>query len=522
MKQFVAVSALGMLGGLVVLTLGSCGGAADPQLEQEFRETLGDTSITVFPAAIRRETVTYDHAATLRIGEFLAAQKLAQPTISDAEVPLSGPWHSNESTMWQESAASLGTYVKAHPIQTRYALLPEYLILGGSGAVGGVHVYVVRDDGALVFGFGLNSHHEAFKRLSPKTVDDCTTLAIDQLRAQLVTDNGTAKVKSGLKADTALTIVPVAMHDGPSKDVADVVGLMLEKEGMPNIWTTDAAFNPAAAGSLDELATAFAKFIKAHPVETEYALFAQLLGTPQTGLTESRAVLVDKAGAVVWKDQQGPDDADFQRIQPREPMQCCLLLCERLKPVFHLSAVTRAKASEGRMARLWAEKSGTPTDAERAAMHDRVSKLKAAIGKATIAVYPVLLGDQVDRQDGEQLAALVAEEFGGSVQAAATDLPLKIAPNSNEQRRLWDLARAFQAQVRANPPAADYALYAEYTIRPIDQQVWTVHFVVCNRAGEWVIVDFQNNHHDDFQRINPQNKSDCARLIVKRLQGYLR
>jgi hypothetical protein len=40
MKQFVAVSALGMLGGLVVLTLGSCGGAADPQLEQEFRETL--------------------------------------------------------------------------------------------------------------------------------------------------------------------------------------------------------------------------------------------------------------------------------------------------------------------------------------------------------------------------------------------------------------------------------------------------------------------------------------------------
>jgi hypothetical protein len=49
-----------------------------------------------------------------------------------------------------------------------------------------------------------------------------------------------------------------------------------------------------------------------------------------------------------------------------------------------------------------------------------------------------------------------------------------------------------------------------------------VHFVVCDRAGEWVIADLQNNHHEDFQRIDPKVLEDCDRLVLERLRAQLR
>jgi len=511
------------LGGTVTLSLGGCGSIIDPADEQQFKQDLGSTSMTVFPAAVRRETITYDAAAARQVAEFLTTQQLGDATASDAEVLLTGPWHANEAAMWKESAQALAAYVKEHPLQTRYALLPEYLILGGTHAVGGVHLYVVRDDGKVVFGFLLNSHWEAFNTVNPKTVADCTTLVLNQLRTELKSD-GTARRSAtpALGPESSVTVVPVVLVGSPSKDVADVVGLMLEKEGMPNIWTVDTRFTPPADQPLDEVATAFAQFVQKSPPQTDYALFAEFLGTPQTGLTESRAALVDKAGRVVWKDRQTPQDTDFQRIKPREPMQCCVLLCERLKPLFHLPAATRAGAGEGRMARVWAEKSGTPTDAERLAMDGRLGKFKASIGTTRLLVYPVLLGEAVNRPDAEQLASLIAKDFGGSVQTAEVPVHFQIAPSSNEQKRLWDLARAFRAHLRDNPPDADYALYAEYTIRPSNQEVWSVHFVVCDRSAEWVVVDFQNNHQPDFQQVDPKTHEDCARLIVRRLHSYLK
>lgn len=49
-----------------------------------------------------------------------------------------------------------------------------------------------------------------------------------------------------------------------------------------------------------------------------------------------------------------------------------------------------------------------------------------------------------------------------------------------------------------------------------------MHFVVCDRKGEWVIVDMQNSHHDDYQTIKPTSKEGCNKLLVKRLKGYLK
>ncbi len=46
-------------------------------------------------------------------------------------------------------------------------------------------------------------------------------------------------------------------------------------------------------------------------------------------------------------------------------------------------------------------------------------------------------------------------------------------------------------------------------------------FVVCDRAGDWVIVDLQNSHQKEFQRISPKNLEDCDRLVLERLKAKL-
>ena len=49
-----------------------------------------------------------------------------------------------------------------------------------------------------------------------------------------------------------------------------------------------------------------------------------------------------------------------------------------------------------------------------------------------------------------------------------------------------------------------------------------MHFAVCDRQGDWVIVDLQNSHHPDYQSIKPTSTDRCEELLLKRLQGYLR
>ncbi len=155
-------------------------------------------------------------------------------------------------------------------------------------------------------------------------------------------------------------------------------------------------------------------------------------------------------------------------------------------------------------------------------MEKRLAVMKKAGRGAQVAVFPVRLSDDAGgKEDAAHLAGLLSKIK--LCEAIAVDSPLrvKIQPARNEQKLLWDLARAFQDQVKQNPPEADYALLADYMF-PRAGRAWAVHFVICDRDGEWVIVDFQNDHHGDFQSIDPKTFDDCGRLVAKRLEGYLR
>jgi len=184
-----------------------------------------------------------------------------------------------------------------------------------------------------------------------------------------------------------------------------------------------------------------------------------------------------------------------------------------------LADPNRKDAPEGKMAKLWNEKSGIPSKAEREAMQARLKTFRHSIKTCTVAVYVRISGEN-DAKAAEKLAKMLTRDGLGLDRAAGADLKLQIKPNTNQTRIAWDTARAFQDFLRKNPPAADFALLADYGIGRSPEGktlVGGIDYVLCDHGGDWVLLDLSNEHHSDFQRIAPRSADDCNRLVVETL-----
>jgi hypothetical protein len=324
-------------------------------------------------------------------------------------------------------------------------------------------------------------------------------------------------------ADGSLTILPVRLAGKPWDRLTEVVGLILEQQGLRNIELGKTPFAPSGT-NLEGLADAAGAFVKTNPITTGYALYAEYNGDRQTGLNELRAVVVDQTGAVVWTDRQTPQDEAFKKMESREPMTMSVLLVERLSPQLGLNEETAKAAKPGKMAAIMDERSGLPPETERAALPERQKAMKQAMPGATLLVYPARIGgNKASVPSATNLVRLLNQAgLCKAVQAEQTILLKTSLADPNELKALWNLAREFRDFVRGNPPAADYALYADYVFNPQNAEQGFVHFVVCDRKGEWVIVDMQNSHHPDYQSIGVISRDRCDQLLVKRLEGYLK
>jgi len=347
--------------------------------------------------------------------------------------------------------------------------------------------------------------------------------AQDEGAKQTVAQAGSATRKTSPFVDS-LAIHSVMVDGNPMKNVAEGLGLILEKKGFRKISIAGAPFEAGEEGSkessFEARARAFAAFAAKEKPASDFSLYAEFVGSP--GKVEAvRGVLADGKGNVVWKDEQVPGDPDFDRVNPKELMTCCLLLAERLDPLLVKSPKAETE-EEGPMERLWAAKSGLPDAGERKAMEARCAAMKKKAGEFRIVVFPVRLIKGVDRAAAEGLCSLLEKEklcSGAAVAAASPRFEVK--PSSNEMKMLWDLARTFRKYVGEKAPDADYVLCADYMMSPRDGRVMAVHFVICDHGGEWVVVDMSNEHHDDFQAISPKTAADCNRLVIRRLKGYL-
>jgi len=167
------------------LSLGGCGGIVDDKAEAQFKAQAGELTMTLYPALVRRgEQVSYDAGAAREIAKFLNDAGLATAEVNTAEVPIATEWGMNESRMFRDSVHHFQDWLAEHPVTTEYAALPEYL-LSPTGKVMGVHFYVLAADGTPSYGIAQNSHHDAFQRVNPKDVADCTRIVEDVLASDL-------------------------------------------------------------------------------------------------------------------------------------------------------------------------------------------------------------------------------------------------------------------------------------------------------------------------------------------------
>jgi hypothetical protein len=262
--------------------------------------------------------------------------------------------------------------------------------------------------------------------------------------------------------------------------------------------------------------------MKKNPVTTEYALYAEFNGNREIGLVELRAVVVDNGGRVVWMDRQGVQDEAMQRLESKEPMTFSVLLAERLCPALGLNEETAKAAKPGAMARRMEDRNGLPPEAERAQLLERQKLLKASGQSVKLVIFPVRIGGAVNAASAIELATMISNAgLCTSVPAAQSPLLKASQADPSELKVLWALTRDFREYCRKNPTDGDYVRYADYPFNPEQWQQGFVHFVVCDRSGEWVIVDLQNSHHPDYQSVEPTSREDCNRILVKGLQGYL-
>jgi hypothetical protein len=309
------------------------------------------------------------------------------------------------------------------------------------------------------------------------------------------------------------------------KNVAEMVGLMLERAGMKKIEIADRQVSLPDECDQAKLVELFGQFVKSQGIKTEYALCGQFIGTPGKGVDEIRLVVFDRQGKVVLSKRADRQELAKLGEKKVDLMIASLYLVNQVRGLWGLNDPQEKGAPEGKMAQLWQEKSGTPTKSEREAMQARLIGLKKAIKTSTIAVFPVRVAGQSDAEVAVGLAEILTSEGLGRAEAVSADPKLQIHGNTNEMKVLWDTARAFQMFLRKNPPAADYALLADYGIgqNPDGKmEVGRVHFILCDRKGGWVLVGLQNSQHAEFQRINPQSPDDCNRLLIEELKSGLR
>jgi hypothetical protein len=171
----------------------ACGRYAEETSEKEFLHSLGQTSITVFPAYIRQHrSSSHDSAAAASIAAFLRNEGFAEAVLSNEKVPIPKAGRMNQSRMFRESSREFAAYLRANRVPTRYALMTEYLMTGYEG-VGGIHCYVLSSDGVPALGVLLNSHHQSFAEVAPKTSEDCTALIIRVLRERFKAEESDQK-----------------------------------------------------------------------------------------------------------------------------------------------------------------------------------------------------------------------------------------------------------------------------------------------------------------------------------------
>lgn len=315
---------------------------------------------------------------------------------------------------------------------------------------------------------------------------------------------------------SSITILPVRLMGEPFDRVSEVVGVLLEQQGLVKIELSKTAFTHTGGTDLPKLPVEVGEFAKKQGIRTDYVLYAEMNGDKDNQrIAELVGIVVDKTGAVVWTDRLGPGDEEFKKVEDPDPMGFSVLLVQRLGPQMGLNEETAKNAKPGKMAAIMNERSGVPPESETSPMPQRQQVFRDNISHSSLIVFPLRLQGKTDKEGAGALARMISDSRICQTGLAANELLLKSSQEGpNEMKKLWDLARDFRDYLKKNPVNADYAMYADYALPGY------VHFVVCDRKGDWVIADLQNSTRPDFIAFQPNTVENANKLVVVRLSHY--
>ena len=293
--------------------------------------------------------------------------------------------------------------------------------------------------------------------------------------------------------------------------VAEVVGVILEQHGMLPGIAPEHPESISPADSLLQVEKKLLAFQSGRTVESDYALFAMMEGRPTNkgpAFTRFCSVLTGPSGQVAWTQ----DRTEFHNGAPDCLMGACAQIVQALRSVSDLK-----EPGENVPPGPFQQRLG---DRNREPGHDAMDKrFEAARGtfrEATLTIYPLRIwGTEEGSEEGAEALAERLNEAGffESATAAGADTHLKAKHDPSQPKVLWGTARDFRSYLREHPAQTDYALLVDVTI-----PAHHLHLVLCEGTGNWVMVDLQNSHHEDFKKIAPKTLKDCVALAFQRMK----
>ena len=163
--------------------LWSCAGVMDKESRAVFLDRTKPLSVTVYPVHVVISDKTHsdtdlqkqlvDHLNVLGYAEAIASE-------DDVEIPFI--WGANQAKMFRRSAENFAAQLAGKPLSTSYALLVETLSIQVEDNMGGVHYYIVDNQGHVVDGALSNTHWNAFTSVSPKNRQEGLQVAFNILK----------------------------------------------------------------------------------------------------------------------------------------------------------------------------------------------------------------------------------------------------------------------------------------------------------------------------------------------------
>jgi hypothetical protein len=138
--------------------------------------------------------------------------------------------------------------------------------------------------------------------------------------------------------------------------VAEAMALFFERAGVKNVEVSEDFFRPSAPDDVWKIARELGRLVQDKPVEADYAVFAEFIGTPKTGPDKIFTVVVDKAGDPVWVDTQARTDPLVKGIKQHTPLTASYVSVEKLRRRLNLTDPTGEDSFKGKWSKHFDEK----------------------------------------------------------------------------------------------------------------------------------------------------------------------